>query len=263
MASNGSEHPAGAPNAAAPAAPGAGLPLIGVTTYLERSQTGVWDVMASFLPQLYINGVTDAGGIAVLLPPQPVDPAIAQRVIAGLDGLIISGGADVDPRLYGQEPHPATGAPREDRDAWELALTRAALDADLPYFGICRGAQVLNVAYGGSLVQHLPDVIGDERYQPGAAVFGEQTMTVTPGSALAGVVGHQVDGQVYHHQAIDEVGAGLSVTARSADGVIEAVEVPGRRYALAVQWHPEETVQDRRLFAGLVTAAAERKARTS
>lgn len=241
----------------------AGAPLIGVTTYLERSVTGVWDVMASFLPKLYIDGVTDAGGIAVLLPPQPVDEAIAARVVGGLDGLIIAGGADVDPRLYGQEFHPATGAPREDRDAWELALTRAALAADLPYFGICRGAQILNVAYGGTLVQHLPDVIGDERYQPGPAVFGDQTMTVEPGTCLAGVVGQEVDGKVYHHQAIDEVGDGLTVTARTDDGVIEALEVPGHRYAVAVQWHPEVTTQDRRLFAGLVAAAKERKARPS
>ena len=130
--------------------------MIGVTTYLDRVQTGVWDVPASFLPAVYFQGVTAAGGVAVLLPPQPVNLGIADRVLDGLDGLLITGGKDVDPAVYGQEPHPATDQPVSQRDAWEFALLRAALKRQLPVLGICRGAQVLNVALGGTLHQHLP-----------------------------------------------------------------------------------------------------------
>ncbi|WP_199700370.1 gamma-glutamyl-gamma-aminobutyrate hydrolase family protein [Galactobacter valiniphilus] len=230
-------------------------PLIGITTYLEQAQTGVWDVPASFLPKVYLDAVTDAGGIALLLPPQPSSPEVAAAVIARLDGLIVSGGADVDPTLYGQASHPKTGAPRVDRDAWETDLLTAAADADLPYLGICRGAQVLNVARGGSLHQHLPDLVGDERYQPGAAQFGTEAVSVEPSTALGSLVGDGVDAQVYHHQAIDAVGEGLVVTARSADGIIEAIEDPAARFGVAVQWHPEEDAEDRRIFAGLIDAA--------
>ncbi len=230
-------------------------PLIGVTTYLEQAQTGVWDVPASFLPKVYLDAVTDAGGIAILLPPQPSSPEVAAAVVSRLDGLIVSGGADVDPALYGQEAHPKTGAPRADRDAWETALLAAAAEAALPYLGICRGAQVLNVARGGSLHQHLPDLVGDERYQPGAARFGSEPVSVERSTALGALIGDGVDAQVYHHQAIDAVGEGLVVTARSSDGVIEAIEDPAARFGVAVQWHPEEDAEDRRIFAGLVDAA--------
>lgn len=243
----------------------ASAPVIGVTTYLEQAQTGVWDVPASFLPKVYLDAVTDAGGIAVLLPPQPVSPGIARAVLAGLDGLIVAGGADVDPARYGQAPHERTGAPRIDRDDWEDALLTAAIEADLPFLGICRGAQMLNVALGGTLHQHLPEVVGTEAYQPGPAVFGETTVEVAPGSRLASLVGDTGDlpVHVYHHQALDEVADGLVVTARTAEGVIEAVELPDAAFGVGVQWHPEENAADRRLFAGLVEAArSHRAART-
>lgn len=245
---------------------GVGAPVIGVTTYLERSQTGVWDLPASFLPKVYLDAVTDAGGIAVLLPPQPVTPEIARRVLAGVDGLIVSGGADVDPRRYGQAPHERTGAPRTDRDAWEDALLTAAIDEDVPFLGICRGAQMLNVALGGTLVQHLPDVVGHEEYQPAPAVFGAKRVSVERGSRLDAILGEvdeprgEIDVHVYHHQAIDRVADGLTVTARTAEGVIEAVEVDDAAFGVAVQWHPEENAADRRLFAGLVDAARTRRA---
>ncbi|GGI47884.1 putative glutamine amidotransferase [Agromyces flavus] len=268
MASSASE--AGrATDAAAPTSE-ATAPLIGVTTYLERSQTGVWDVPASFLPKVYLDAVTDAGGIAVLLPPQPASPDIARRVLGSLDGLIVSGGADVDPRRYGQEPHARTGAPRTDRDEWEDALLTAAIELDVPFLGICRGAQMLNVALGGTLVQHLPDVVGHEGYQPAPAVFGETVVSVGRGSRLDAMLGtaEDPDGSVpvhvYHHQAIDRVAEGLAVTARTDDGVIEAVELEGAAFGVAVQWHPEENAADRRLFAGLVEAARHhRTGRTS
>jgi putative glutamine amidotransferase len=230
-------------------------PIIGVTTYLERAQTGVWDVRASFLPQVYLDAVTNAGGIAVLLPPQPVDAEIAARVIGTIDGLIVSGGADVEPARYGHTPHEMTAAPRRDRDAWEDALLRAAISAELPFLGICRGAQVLNVVRGGTLHQHLPDLVGSVKYQPGPAVFGVEPVEVDAGTLLAHLVGDGLDAHVYHHQAIDEVGDGLVVSARSRDGIVEAVEMPALPFGLAIQWHPEENAADRRLFAGLIDAA--------
>jgi putative glutamine amidotransferase len=237
----------------------ASKPIIGLTTYLEQAKTGVWDVPAAFLPRVYFDAVTNAGGIAVLLPPQPVDESTAQRVMAGLDGLIIAGGKDVDPARYGQQPHPTTDEPRRDRDAWEDALLRAAIDTETPFLGICRGAQVLNVALGGTLHQHLPEVVGDDRYQKGNGVFSEVPVAVESDSALAGLIGDSIDVKVYHHQAIDRVADGLTVTARSDDGIIEAVELGSVPFGLAVQWHPEETGDDLRLFAGLVEAAREHR----
>lgn len=230
-------------------------PIIGITSYLEQAQTGVWDVPASFLPKVYLDAVTDAGGIAVVLPPQQVDTEVATAVLTGLDGLIISGGADIDPALYGQQPHPRTGAPRTDRDAWEDALLTAAIARNLPFLGICRGAQMLNVSLGGSLHQHLPDVVGSEKYQPGAAEFGSEPVTTVTDSLIAGLIGPALDVPVYHHQSIDRLAERLRVTATTTDGVIEAVELEGVPFGVAVQWHPEEDQQDRRLFAGLVDAA--------
>jgi putative glutamine amidotransferase len=228
-----------------------------LTTYLEQAQMGIWDVRASFLPHIYFEGVTLAGGIAVLLPPQPVDEEIAQRVLDGLDGLVITGGKDVDPARYGQAPHPQTDEPRHDRDAWEFALVAAALQRRLPILGICRGAQVLNIALGGTLHQHLPDVIGHSKHQAGNAVFSESRVHVEPGTRLASLLGEYSDEQCYHHQAIAELGQGLIVSARDTDGVIEAVELPGDTFVLAVQWHPEERLSDLRLFAAVVAAANE------
>lgn len=230
-------------------------PLIGLTTYRQRAQSGVWDVHASFLPGVYIEGVTRAGGIAALLPPQPVDDAIADRVVDGLDGLIISGGRDVDPAAYGHDPHPSTDEPATDRDDWEFALLRAALRRRTPVLGICRGAQVLNVALGGTLHQHLPDLVSHTRHQQGKGVFSTSTVDTVSGSKLAGLIGETAQVQCYHHQSIDRLGEGLLVSAVDGDGVIEAVEIPGDGFVVAVQWHPEETLEDVRIFAGLVGAA--------
>lgn len=232
----------------------AARPLIGLSTYRQRTVSGVWDVHASFLPEVYLDGVTMAGGIATLLPPQPVDADIAARVLDVLDGLIITGGKDIDPATYGQQPHPATEEPARDRDVWELALIDAALHRGMPVLGICRGAQVLNVALGGTLHQHLPDVIGHGGHRQGDAVFAESTVRTVDGSRLAALLGPGVQAQCYHHQAIDRLGDGLVISATS-EGVIEAVEMPGRHFVVAVQWHPEETLEDLRLFDGLVAAA--------
>lgn len=234
-----------------------------MTTYLQQAQTGVWDVRASFLPAIYFEGVAMAGGIATLLPPQPVDDVIAERILDGLDALVITGGRDVDPAAYGSPPHPATDEATPDsrlRDAFELALVRAALRRRLPVLGICRGAQVLNVALGGTLHQHLPDVVGHSRHQQGNAVFSTSSITTVAHTRVAQLVGPNTDAQCYHHQAIDRLGDGLIVSAADTDGVIEAVETDPHRYpdhwVVAVQWHPEERLDDLRLFAGLVGAAA-------
>lgn len=231
-----------------------------MTTYLQQAQTGVWDVKASFLPAIYVDGVNRGGGTVVLLPPQPDGDQVAERVLDGLDGLVITGGRDVDPAAYGQPRHASTDEPVGHRDQWEFALVRAALRRGLPLLGICRGAQILNVALGGTLHQHLPDVLGHTRHQQGNAVFSTSSVQTVPGSRLAALIGDHSDAQCYHHQAIDRLGAGLVASARdTTDGVIEAIErdpaLPGDPFVLAVQWHPEERLDDLRLFSGLVEAA--------
>lgn len=230
-------------------------PMIGLTTYLDQAQTGIWDVRASFLPAIYFQGITLAGGIAVLLPPQPVDAQVVSRVLDGLDGLVITGGKDVDPASYGQQPHPATDEPGPDRDAWEFALLGEALQRKLPVLGICRGAQVLNVALGGTLHQHLPDVIGHSGHRAGNAVFTTLAVRTVPGTRLAALIGDSANIKCYHHQAIAELGEHLVVSAFDADGVVEAIELPGDGFVVAVQWHPEEFLDDLRLFAAIVEAA--------
>jgi putative glutamine amidotransferase len=230
-------------------------PVVGLTTYLTRAQMGVWDVRASFLPQVYFQGVTASGGAAVLLPPQPVDADIAERVLDSLDGLLITGGNDVNPAAYGQEPHPSNDKPAPERDEWEFMLLRGALERQLPVLGICRGAQVLNVALGGTLHQHLPDVIGHSGHRAGNAVFTTLPVRTVAGTRLAGLVGESVEARCYHHQAIADLGEGLVVSGWDADGVIEALELPGPDFVLAVQWHPEESLDDLRLFSAIVEAA--------
>lgn len=230
-------------------------PLVGITTYLERAQQGVWDVRAAFLPEQYLTGVTSAGGIALLLPPQ--DPDTADAAIAGLDGLVLSGGADVAPELYGAERHPTTDPARVDRDAWELALFRAAERRRIPVLAICRGLQLVNVARGGTLQQHLPESLGTERYRIGGGVFAENQVAVARGTALAEVLGEDsVSVRSYHHQGIDRLGEGLIAAAHSDDGLVQAfVDTQGGGHVVGIQWHPEEDAEDRRLFQDLVTQA--------
>lgn len=231
-------------------------PVIGLTTYLEPARTGVWDVRAALLPEQYVRHLTDAGGIAVLLPPQPVGPGVADRVLDGLDGLLVTGGKDVDPARYGQAAHPATDEPRGDRDDWEDALLAAAIERGTPFLGICRGLQVLNVLRGGTLHQHLPDVVGDDRYNAGGGRFSVNTAEVEPSTRLGALLDRQAEIAVrsYHHQAVDAVGEGLRVSARARDGIVQAVELSDAPFGVAVQWHPEEDA-DLRLFSGLVAAA--------
>lgn len=234
----------------------ASKPIIGLTSYRQQAQTGVWDVEASFLPAVYLDAVTAAGGIAVLLPPQPADDDAVDAVLDRIDGLIVTGGRDVQPERYGQERHPETDAPTPYRDDWEDALLTRAIQRELPFLGICRGMQVLNVNRGGSLVQHLPDVVGSTRYNAGNGVFTVNEVEIDADSTVGALVGETLPVKSYHHQAVDAVGDGLRVTARSDDGTIQAVELEGVPFGVAVQWHPEEdAAEDARLFAGLVAAA--------
>ena len=229
-------------------------PVIGLTTYRQKARSGVWDVPASFLPAVYLDGVTRSGGIAVLLPPQPADGSVAEQVIGRLDGLILTGGKDVNPAAYGQQPHPATEEPATDRDDWEFALLRAALERRVPVLGICRGPQVINVALGGTLHQHLPDVLGHSGHRVADATFASHTAHIVAGSRLNRLLGDDVQTRCYHHQGIDQVGAGLVASAR-CDGIVEGIESAGDDFVVGVQWHPEENLDDLRLFAGLVEAA--------
>jgi putative glutamine amidotransferase len=224
-------------------------PIIGMTTYVERATWGVWhDVPTTLLPHDYVSAVTLAGGRVVLLPPDDDDA----DVLRALDGLVLTGGADVGPELYGVEREPLTDT-RPDRDAAEMRLVRRALELDMPVLGVCRGMQLLAVAAGGRLHQHLPDVLGHEKHRPAPGVYGEHEARFVPGSRIAGLMGADVGIHCYHHQGVADAGT-LTVTGRAEDGLAEAVEDPDRRFVLGVQWHPE-VIRDRRLFGALVAAA--------
>ena len=230
-------------------------PVIGITSVLDRAQSGVWDTEAVFLHWHYGEAFVAAGAAVAVLPPQPALPDAVAAVLDGISGLVVTGGADLDAALYGQTEHPDNDAPHPMRDEWELALTRGALARGMPFLGICRGAQVLNVAVGGTLIQHVPDVVGHKRHEGDGDTFGAIGVTTVPGTRVAGLHPAQSVVPVYHHQAIDSPGAGLVVSARSEDGIVEAVELPGKTFCVGVQWHPEE--DDRTdLFEAFVAAAA-------
>lgn len=230
-------------------------PIVGVTSYLERAAMGVWDTRSIFLPMSYVNPIVDAGASIVVLPPQEVDDHVVARILDGIDGLCFAGGYDVDPARYGHSPHPLTDAPRHERDAWEAALLTAALAVDMPVLGVCRGAQVLNVVRGGTLHQHLPDLVGSTRHQGADGVFAKVPVTVAPGTLLSSLHVAEREVPVYHHQAIDSLGAGLVVSATSDDGIIEAIEDPSLTFCVATQWHPEQDEGSVDLYAGFVAAA--------
>jgi gamma-glutamyl-gamma-aminobutyrate hydrolase PuuD len=182
------------------------------------------------------------------------EPSTATDVLDGLDGLLLAGGSDVDPDRYGAERHLATGAPRPDRDAWELALARAALEHRLPVLAVCRGMQVLNVALGGTLRQHLPDEVGSDLHCPVVGEHGRHDVTTAPGSTAAAMFGERVLVATYHHQSVDVLGADLVATGWAQDGVVEAMELPGRNWVVGVQWHPE-VFAGAALFEAFVAAA--------
>jgi putative glutamine amidotransferase len=227
--------------------------LIGLTTYRERAKWGVWDQTADLLPVMYADAIVRAGGVPVLLPPATEDPDAAAAAVARLDGLVVTGGADVDPQQYGEEPHPRTASWRPDRDAWELALLTSAAAANLPTLGVCRGMQVMAVAAGGTLEQHTPDVVGHEEHSPGGDAFGEIGVSTSESSVLQSILGTEVTVHCHHHQSVRSH-PGFEAVAHAEDGTLEAMESEGERFCLAVQWHPE-IGRDQRLFDALVRAA--------
>lgn len=238
-------------------------PVVGITTYAPRE-----NLERFHLPVEYVHAVRRSGALPWLIPPG--EPRLAE-LLAHLDGLVLSGGGDVDPALYGgASAHPKLYGVHRERDATELALARAALERGLPTLGICRGCQIVNVAFGGSLIEHLPDEVGDELAHrgEGPGTSNLHAVELSPGSRVAEIVGELSPRTASsHHQALRRVAAGFEVVARAADGTIEAVERHDHPFFLAVQWHPEETAArdpgQQRLFDALAAAARKyREART-
>jgi putative glutamine amidotransferase len=223
-------------------------PLIGITTYGEEAAYGVWKHEAVLIPRTYPDAVLNAGGLPVLLAPRVEMAAAVER----LDGVVLAGGPDVDPTRYGAEPGPRTGAPRTERDAAELAVLDRALELGRPVLAVCRGMQVLNIALGGTLVQHIPDEVGHAGHNPRPGVFGHTAIAFDTGSRVAEALGPSIVGLCHHHQAIDRLAEGLVVTGRATDGTVEAVEFADHPFVVGVQWHPEQ--DDPRMFAALVAA---------
>jgi putative glutamine amidotransferase len=244
-------------------------PVIGLCTALERARWSVWDAQAFLLPRNYVDAVHRAGGIALLLPPDPAAVADPDRLLDLIDGLVLAGGADIDPAAYGAEPHAETAGTVPERDAFELALADRAMERDLPFLGICRGMQIMNVARGGTLCQHLPDASdsGDEgaargrghedhRRSLGSFDNADHDVRLAAGSLAARLAHAQIHGtKSHHHQGVERIGDGLEVTGwATLDELPEALEVPGNRFALGVQWHPEAD-ETSPLIAALVDEA--------
>lgn len=238
-------------------------PAIGIGTSRVDASWGVWSQSAALLPYAYIEAIQAAGGLAVMIPPDPALVTGPDEILDRVDGLILAGGNDIDPATYGAQAHPATNGLVPARDEAELALTRHAIQLDMPVLGICRGMQLLNVAMGGTLLQHLPDTLGHEEHRrvPGSFVGSEHAVRLSAGSvaahAAAGEPNHANENETHshHHQGVDQLGGGLVVTGRSSlDELPEAIEAPDRRFVLGVQWHPEADRRSR-VIAALVSAA--------
>ena len=243
-----------------------GRPIIGICTPLERACWGPWDADAFLLPRSYADAVTRAGGMALLLAPDPHLTAEPDEILDLVDALMLAGGADLDPATYGAERHPKTTGCVRERDDFEIALTRRAIERDMPYLGICRGVQVLNVARGGTLHQHLPDVVGhgDHRRVLGSFDGADHEVLLEPGSLAARAAGERVHAtKSHHHQGVDRLGEGLQITGwAELDELPEALELPDRRFVLGVQWHPEAD-ETSRLIGALVAAAGAARAQAA
>ena len=236
-------------------------PRIGICTALEQAQWSVWDTQAFLLDRSYVSAIQAAGGIALMLPPDPAVEEDADEILDVLDGLILAGGADIDPGAYGAEPHAMTQGAVPERDTFEIALARRALERDIPLLGICRGMQLMNVARGGTLLQHLPDDFGheDHRRTPGSFDGADHDVRLAEGSLASRAAGETDHGtKSHHHQGVAQLGDGFVETGWSTlDELTEAIEVPDRRFALGVQWHPEADPESQ-LIAALVAEAARR-----
>ena len=229
-----------------------GKPVVGITTYLTRAAWAAWDLEAALIPAAYVRSVVRAGGAPLLVPPG----ADIDATLGAVDGLVFSGGSDLDPELYGAEAHAETLGVVRERDDFELALMWAALEHDVPMLAICRGSQVLNVVRGGDLEPHVPDRVGNAAHREVPGVFTEHEVAVESGSRLGEILGERHDVKSSHHQGFGRVGDGLTVSAQAPDGTVEGLEDPSRRFAVGVLWHPEEG-EDLALFEALVAEAAE------
>lgn len=230
-------------------------PIIGITSYVERARWGPWDAPAVLVPLTYVRAVEAAGGRAVLVPPSEDG---VEEILASVDGLIFSGGADIDPQIYRADRHPETTGTRPDRDRAETKLLAAALERSLPVLAICRGMQLLNVVKGGDLVQHLPDLSADNAHRLALGEFSRHDVTIEPDTKLSALLGDRSMVASHHHQAPRRIGRDLRIAARAQDGTVEALEDPGSDFVMAVLWHPEEG-EDRALFEALVERAARHK----
>jgi putative glutamine amidotransferase len=231
-------------------------PVIGITSYVEPASWAGWrEVRAALIPHGYVQHVQNAGGIAFVVPPLPLESTEddVRELLSHLDGVILAGGMDVAPALYGEARHPAMQASRPDRDHSELLLAHLTAADDVPVLGICRGMQIMAVAAGGSLEQHLPDRLGHDRHSPAPGVYGEHDVRVDERSKLHDILGDRVAVATSHHQGVASF-PGYSATAWSDDGLVEAFEDPAKRFRVAVQWHPEVGT-DPRLFEALVDSA--------
>ena len=238
----------------------ASRPAIAITTPFTDASYGVWHQHSAVLPAGYVDAVRQAGGLAVMVAPEPELVTDPDDLLARVDGLILSGGVDVDPSTYGAEPHPETKGCTPDRDAFEIALVRRAVELDMPFLGVCRGMQVLNIAYGGTLLQHLPETFGHHEHRRVAGSFDEadHDVRLVPDSLAAAAAGELLHTtKSHHHQGVDVLGEGLIVTGSSAiDELPEAIELPDHRFVLGVQWHPEADERSR-VIGALVHAAAQ------
>ncbi|MBV8989038.1 MAG: gamma-glutamyl-gamma-aminobutyrate hydrolase family protein [Solirubrobacterales bacterium] len=242
-------------------------PAIGISSNLVRAQWGAWDRTAVLLSMGYITAIQQAGALALMLPPDPEAVAAPDAVLDRIDGLIISGGADIDPGSYGAEPHPLTKSTVPERDRFEIALTRRSVELDMPVLGICRGMQLLNVAFGGTLIQHVPDEVGHEQHRRYLGTFdnADHEVRLIPGSLAEAAAGETIHNTLsHHHQGVAKIGEGLEVTGYSTlDDLPEAIEAPERRFVLGVQWHPEADQQSRVISALVEQARAYRGAEAS
>jgi gamma-glutamyl-gamma-aminobutyrate hydrolase PuuD len=231
-------------------------PLVGITTYLTQARFSYWDLESALVPAAYVLALQRAGARPLLVPPSEDG---VEETLEALDGLVLSGGSDLDPQTYGDDPHPETQGVMPHRDRAELALLEGALERDMPVLAICRGSQVLNVALGGDLVQHLPEVVGDEKHKHTPGVFADHDVELRPDSRVGTLLGDRAPVKSHHHQGFGRLGAGLVEAGWAEDGTIEAVEDPSKRFALGVLWHPEAG-EDMKLFEALVAEAREYRA---
>jgi putative glutamine amidotransferase len=231
-------------------------PVVGITTYVTPAKWSYWELEAALVPAEYVWAIERAGGRPLLVPPSAEG---VDETLDALDGILFSGGSDLDPELYGQESHPETFGIVKERDRAELALLEAALARDMPVLAVCRGSQVLNVALGGDLVQHLPDVVGDEKHKHTPGTFADHDVRLEGGSRVGTLLGEHAPVKSHHHQGFGRLGKGLTSVAWADDGALEAVEDPSRRFAVGVLWHPEAG-DDARLFEELVRQAEEYRA---